>query len=700
MSEFQMKVTGLGFAPAQQHLCSAAAFSVLLAFTFDIDLFGARYIAGEPVDSRFNLYLLEHTFQWITGSQASLISPPIFYPYPFVLFFSDTHFGTSFIYILFRLAGYSDYHAFNLWFISGHFLSFWTCYYVLARWNCSALAAGLGACIFAFGIPSIAQMGHPQLVHRFCIPLAIYYAESLCRLRDPLSAFLAIWLLCWQLLINVYLGAFLAMVMLPFATFCLILNRGSILHFPLELYKNTVAFARGSTSKFVVMSLVTLTFLVATGATFGGHAFVARLYGFTRSWAEVETMLPRPRSYLLSEQLPYWPHLWSWPPALPMNWEHNMFIGIGASVLLLLGSVSTLRKGSSPLGRHIVLAALLSLVTLVALVTTFKGFTLYRVVYLIPGLDALRSVTRIILVLLFPIGVVSAAGVMYLRLRIGRVGQGLGFLLAVLVVWEVHIAKQATYDRQADEVRVSAIANAAREAASLTERPILHVLSDPLGRQYLSHVDAMLASQRLGWPTIDAISGFYLSAPDLTCGTPAGFYSDFEAWLADPRRTEQVTRLKFERTDLLRRTVVVGRPTCSAMAYADAAVTSGDAPAPAAASQFTLEPGELQISHDVRATIRITNRSGAYLHARTSHPVRLSWRFVKESSPDSPGWDPRAALNADIPPGERETQTIAVVAPAQPGSYRLQVSIVADGYYWFHDHGLKILTFSEPIIIR
>jgi hypothetical protein len=225
-------------------------------------------------------------------------------------------------------------------------------------------------------------------------------------------------------------------------------------------------------------------------------------------------------------------------------------------------------------------------------------------------------------------------------------------------------------------------------------------LSDPLGRKYLSHVDAMLASQRLGWPTIDGISGFNLIADDLTCGTPVGFYSDFQAWLASPRGSREATRLHFDRADLLRRTVVVGRPKCSAMTYANAAVTSGEAPSPTAASQFTLEAAELEISPEIRAAIRITNRSGAYLHALTPHPVRLSWRFVKEGSAEVPRWNPRATLNADVPPGGTETQVIAAIAPTEPGTYRLEVSMVADGWYWFHDHGMKILSLPEPIVIR
>jgi hypothetical protein len=689
-----------GLSRVQEHIYSAALFSLLLTIAFAWPLFGTDHIAGEVVDSRYNLYVLEHTYQWLTGHPVSLISPPIFYPYPFVLFFSDTHFGSSFIYALFRLVGSSEYCAFNLWFLSGHFLSFLTCYYALARWNFGPLAAGIGACVFAFGLPSIAQMGHPQLVHRFCIPLAIYFLERFCRLRDPVAAMAALCFLCWQLLISAYLGIFLALLMGVFAMFCLVLDRVSPLKSLHELYGNAWAFAQRSTIAFVAMLILTLALVAATVATFGGHAMVARLYGFSRSWNEILPLLPRPTSYLIADHLPYWSRLWFLQRPLQIRWEHNMFFGVGASLLLLVGCVAALRKDQPrPVG-HVTLIALLSLLTLVALVTTVKGHTLYWLVYLIPGVDALRAVSRIILILAFPVGILCAAGLMCLRQRLGRLGQVIGLLLACLILWEVHAAGQLTYDGRADEVRIAALANSAREGASSTEQPILHVISHPLTRQFLAHVDAMLASQRLGWPTVDGYSGFDLIGPELTCATPASFYSDFQNWLADPGRSAQATRLKFETLDLLKRTVVVGRPKCSAVAYAGATVTGGDPPPASAAGQFELEAAGLEIGPEVRALVRIRNRSSAYVHARSRDPMRLSWQYVKDGRVEGPEWATRTAINGDIPPGGEQIDAIETPLPARAGTYRLQVSMVVEGRFWFHNQGMKVLTFNEPIVVR
>jgi len=96
LADLRMKM--VDSSRSRQQLYSVTLFTLLLAFVFGWRLFGADSVAGEVVDSRYNMYVLEHTFKWITGQPFSLISPPIFYPYPFVLFFSDSHVGSSFLY--------------------------------------------------------------------------------------------------------------------------------------------------------------------------------------------------------------------------------------------------------------------------------------------------------------------------------------------------------------------------------------------------------------------------------------------------------------------------------------------------------------------------------------------------------------------------------------------------------------------------
>src|SRR3954451_21761291 len=79
---------------------------------------------GDLGDARFNLYILEHTFRYLTGLDSSYQSPDIYYPFPGTLFFSDLHIGSVPFYLLFSSAGASPFTAYILWILPAHLLTF------------------------------------------------------------------------------------------------------------------------------------------------------------------------------------------------------------------------------------------------------------------------------------------------------------------------------------------------------------------------------------------------------------------------------------------------------------------------------------------------------------------------------------------------------------------------------------------------
>ena len=58
-------------------------------------------IPGDLGDARFNSVILEHLYQWVTGTAPKLWSPRFFYPFENTLAFSDNHFASGFAYIVF-----------------------------------------------------------------------------------------------------------------------------------------------------------------------------------------------------------------------------------------------------------------------------------------------------------------------------------------------------------------------------------------------------------------------------------------------------------------------------------------------------------------------------------------------------------------------------------------------------------------------
>jgi len=65
------------------------------------------FIPGDLGDARFNNYILEHFYQWITQKVPSYWSPQFFYPYPLTLAFSDNLLGSAPFYAMIRILGFS-----------------------------------------------------------------------------------------------------------------------------------------------------------------------------------------------------------------------------------------------------------------------------------------------------------------------------------------------------------------------------------------------------------------------------------------------------------------------------------------------------------------------------------------------------------------------------------------------------------------
>ncbi len=114
-------------------------------------------------DARFNEYLLEHLYQWVTGKAEGFWDAGFFYPFPLTIAFSDNHLGDGWVFAILRGLGVDAEDAFRGWYLVGFVVDFAACAFVLRRLGYSHLAAGAGAFLFTFGLPVTAQEGHAQL---------------------------------------------------------------------------------------------------------------------------------------------------------------------------------------------------------------------------------------------------------------------------------------------------------------------------------------------------------------------------------------------------------------------------------------------------------------------------------------------------------------------------------------------------------
>jgi hypothetical protein len=298
-------------------------------------------VPGDLGDARFNNYVLEQFFRWVTGLTRDYWNAPFFYPFQRTLSFSDNLLGSAPFYTLFRWGGLDKASAFQGWYILGSCLNYAAARYVLWRLKLKPLAVGAGAFFFAFGLPLLAQENHAHLLYHFCIPLACYSLWQFYqapRLRTLVA--LGVWLV-WQFYLTIYIGIFLLLllaVLVVLLPFCV----------PAQTFwQRLTIWPRHLMESWTQASFTGRILSVATIASLGlgfvtlilPYYRVSRIYGFSRSWEEVSTMLPRLQSYLLADHSQLWKSTASIFSSLPLRHEHQLFPGLAILGLMLVGMV-------------------------------------------------------------------------------------------------------------------------------------------------------------------------------------------------------------------------------------------------------------------------------------------------------------------------------------------------------------------------
>ena len=471
-------------------------------------------VPGDMGDTRFNIYVLEHFSRWVNGLDRDYWNAPFFFPFQKTIGFSDNLLGSAPFYALFRWTGLDRTSAFQGWYLLGFLFNYSAASYVLYRIKLTPLAVGTGAFFFTFGLPLLAQENHVQLLYRFCIPLACF---SLWRFYQAPRLWTLVsvgaWLV-WQFYLTFYIGIFLLLllavlvILLPFCvpapTFW---QRFAV--WPRRLIES---WSQACTSERILTVVAVSCLGVCLGVLILPYYRVSRIYGFARDWVEISSMLPNWRSYLLADNSQLWSTMSSNFSGLPLRHEHQLFPGLAVVVLVLVGIAGRFHNENSRLAWLHFGAALV----LAALTIQFYGNSLYQFVWRIPGLNALRAVTRIILVIMWPLSLFTAWAIDGFIQRFNRQHrwmQAAAYLVVGLMVAESVFYTHATYGKVDAQARL----NNLREQipANTPANPILIVAENQPEPSWGRAIDAMLLAQDLGWLTFNGYSG----------NTPPGYSS-------------------------------------------------------------------------------------------------------------------------------------------------------------------------------
>jgi hypothetical protein len=662
-----------------------------------------KMIPGDLGDSRLNNYFLENIYQFLNGKSESLWHLGFFWPFPYVLGFSDNLFGSFFIYAIPRwITGKAD-TAFQVWYLFGYAANYFSAYYALRKIGISRLSASVGSAIFAFAIPVTAHMHHGQLHYRFGAPLSLLFFFQFLESQRIRSLTISGAFLVWQFYCGVYIGFFTLLLMLAVVTVFLFQQRENfrgflnefIIHVKVDWRESSAGMKAGTVAAWLL--LIGLLLLL-----FYPYMQVSKIYGIKRSWAEIAVMLPRPQSYFIADTSWFWqqpnsPLSWFWsqpnsPLAVPMRHEHQMFPGLISMVLLLSAVVYGVRTRDSAGKYFTLMVGALALLVIVTL--NLGGLSLWFFVYWLPLASAIRAMTRIDLIMLLPL----AVSVAYFLDRIREKAKWGTRLILFIILPLLFIEFSATllYSslktvwRERLDAKVSLVKN------ELPNDAVLFFSSPVIDGQHTPELDAMWASFDLKRKTMNGYSG---STP------PYGGYGSIYGTDCAVLPKRVLSYLEFSRKrggeeksyrDIMSKVVPIGFENCDPAWWISPPSTTliDRVYSMDEFSKLSFGGGEIKDQTTYKILkFNLQNKGGASIAAGSSigKPIRVSWRLLnKKCEPDS-NWNERVDLPLDIPAGGAVEMRIPLKSEIIRDSCGVEVSLVQEHVFWGHDIGIKPL---------
>lgn len=461
---------------------------------------------GNLDDARFNNYLLEHSYKYVSGQESAFWTAGFFYPHQNVVAYSDNHLGSSVFYVPFRMMGADRETAFQYWMIAGFVLNFAAMAFVLDRCGFGSVAVSLGAAVFAFSPVQILHLGHIQVLHRMPIPLAWYFLDRFLDEYQPSSLALALAFLSWQFYMSPYLGYFLVLVMCFYVIGAILERKRSAMTHYLDA---TLGRSRLWHVCIVVVFGLSLFPLYAHYSAPG----VSR-----NTVGELVQMLPRPVSYLAGSRHGLIEKILGGDievhSALP--WEHTLFVGLIPWVALLAGTVLAIR-GAEPGATKLRRVSLMFWGVFFLTLSIYSQSPYRLLVRFLPMLTGVRVVARVIHVLLLPFAYMTAIGIERLFTKPpkwlpGKLGSVAAVAICLAFAWETKVGS-ITVDKREAQQRIAtlkmSLGSEGRRPKVSDGGPVLAALwLDTSEPAIVRQLDAMLAAQDLNIVTVNGYSRF------------------------------------------------------------------------------------------------------------------------------------------------------------------------------------------------
>ncbi len=355
-------------------------------------------IPGDLGDARFNMYILEHGYQYITIQVKELWDVQFMYPAHNILAYSDNLLGSMPLYALFRLLHIDRETSFQLWIIVVSILNFISAFYVFGKLTNQSILATAGAYIFAFSLFLFCQFNHPQVFPRFISPLVIYwvlrYSDGF-NLKYALYPMLG---LVYQFYCGMYLGFLLTFI-------------SAVLFLVLLAVNFRKAISEGFFKLpylLKLISIVALSVLIIAPLAIPYYK-LSQILG-PRDYAGIFPTLPFLQSYFFSTNISV---TWGFLSKhliidnIPW-WDHPLFIGlipwaafVGTILFIITRFFKSDKTSFQVTPSQYLVPIIVTIILCIVLTLRIGHFTLYKWVYQIPGFSSLGTLLRIMNVLLF-----------------------------------------------------------------------------------------------------------------------------------------------------------------------------------------------------------------------------------------------------------------------------------------------------------
>ena len=464
-----------------------------------LNIYGPDFskVPGDLGDARFNNYILEHNYKFFTGQVDKYWDAPFMYPYQNVLAFSDNLLGTAPIYSLFRLIGTDRETSFQLWLLTLFILNFICCYWALNKWSGNNVLSSTGAYIFSFSILLVGNIYNVQTYPRFIVPLVFYWCWKYFS-EKQIKYFLYVSLgIVFQFFCGIYLGFLLLYALLFLFIAYIIVYRDYTLFTQFKNNKTTGAH-------FLILLLSLCVFYPFIKP----YVAIAQNAGIP-SFDEVKQYIPTLRSYFFTDKAPvFWGVLSEHAvPVIKNWWCHFLFIGALPWLgILALPFVLFFKRTEKPTKKFIFFL-FLSLFLSFIFCLNINGFTLYQLIYKIPGFSAMRSMNRIInievmffiLIFVFVFNELSKKNLIVKWLVYS-------FPLLVILDNAIRPDKILKYDKMESQHRIELVSKEIQYQYHNEYKAIAYMPDTMVNAVHL-HIDVMLASQKLNIPCVNAYSG-------------------------------------------------------------------------------------------------------------------------------------------------------------------------------------------------